>query len=312
VSPVAQLGSEDRPLTLAFVLPIDDRDTQTAAAANDLETWLLGELGVTVSVTFVNNDSEALRAICSETEDASPTAAWVSAFTVMAAESACGAEPVMGIVRGTGTRAAVGTAVELVGRAGLAALDALRGQAICRVAGEDDLSTWIYPTLLLTGAGVNPFTDMPAPREYESAADVVRAIYDGDCPAAALPPDVYDDALDDLESSLTGVSREQIEAAFTILRPAGDPAPPRGASWSGYDTNVIPYDALVFPPSSVLPNELREQIVAALSEHAESRDGRDLLDTVLDASAVIAVDAGDFGAFRAVVNQANWDMTFAG
>lgn len=310
VPPVAPLGSEQRPLSLVFVLPEADQSAGASAVRQDLETWLLDELGLSVTVAFVENESEALRAVCTGTGDGTPAAAWMSAFSAMAAESGCNAEPALAVVRGTGTRAAVGTAVEIVGRAGLASLDALRGQAMCRATGEDDLTAWIYPSLLLTGAGVSPFTDMLAPQEYDTAVDVIRAIYTGDCAAAALPPGAYDDALDDLEGATA--DREELEAAVTVLRPAGDVTPPQGASWSGYDANVVPYDTLVFPPSGMLPTELRAQIVTALSDYAESRDGQALLRDFLNASGIITVEAADYGAFRAAVNQAHWDMTFAG
>ena len=310
VSPVAPVGSEQRPLALVFVLPRSDQNTGTASVQRDVQSWLFDELGLSVTVTFVENDAEALRAVCTGTGDGGPAAAWMNAFTAMAAERSCGAEPALAVMRGTGTRASIGTAVEIIGRAGLASLDALRGQSMCRVSGEDDLSAWVYPSLLLTGAGVSPFTDMPAPREYDSAADVVEAISNGDCAAAALPPGAYEDALDELAGN--AADREELEAAVTVLRPAGETATPRGSSFSGYPANVVPYDALVFPSSGVFSADLRDQLVSSLSSYAESRDGQALLRDVLDASGVFSVDATDYGTFRSVVNQAHWDMTFAG
>ncbi|WP_238626287.1 phosphate/phosphite/phosphonate ABC transporter substrate-binding protein [Aggregatilinea lenta] len=316
VSPVAPLGSEGRPLTLIFVQPGDTLTTGIAAVQQDVQAYLLDELGLSVAITFVENESEALRAVCIGTEDGMPAAAWMSAFSAMVAERDCDAEPALAVVRGTGTRAAVGMPVEIVGRGGIAALDALRGQAMCRVTGDEDLVAWVYPSLLLAGAGIDPITDMPAPLDYASAEDVIRAIAEGDCAAAALEPGAYDDALDDLESTLPWsggpANREELEAAVTVLRPAGDATAPRGTAWSGYAANVVPYDALVFPSSGVLSADLREQIGAALSGFADSRDGQAMLQDLLDASGLIPVDAADYGAFRSVINQAHWNMTAAG
>ncbi len=314
VPTVPPLGSEGRPVTLAVVLP-DGADVDEDAA-DDLAGWFLSETGLTVEVETVANESEALRLVCTGTPAGGPAAVWVSAFTAVAAQRDCSAVPSAAVVRGVGARATLGTPVEIVSRADVGTIGALRGQAFCHLEG-DPLTNWVFPSLLLTAGGIDPFDDLEDITAFEDPETLVRALYAGDCAAAALTSDLLDDVLDELEGSLPGedgpARREELDAAFRVLRPAGDVTlPAEGARWSGYPANVIPYETLVFPPEAMLPADLREALHTALLDYTATREGERLLRDWFDASRLLPVEPSDFDALRSVLNQARWDMAFSG
>jgi len=307
VPPAPELGQPERPLTLFFV-PEGSRRAATDAA-DSLADYLGDELGLAVEVRLASDQSQALDAVCS----GAPAAAWLDAFTAASAVERCGAEPVLTITRGRGSDATIGTSAELVTRTGIPSVRELAGRPFCRVEGEE-LTSWIAPGLILEAQGLDPFTDLGPIYTYPDAEEMIGALYRGECSAAAFVPDVFADLQNnpprDLENAAgERVASEQLIAALTVLVPAADVSAPEGA-WAGYPPNVIPYDILVFPPTSAIPAALRDQLVTSLEDFAGERDGQELLREVLDASGLLRLDAAAFEGFRAQVVQAGWDMAY--
>jgi hypothetical protein len=307
-----QIGDMERPIRLLFALPDDASTTNAREAANQLQRDLEDELELSFSVDLVS-ESEALAEVCSGL----PVAAWISAFSYVAAQTECGAIPVLAETNGTAPRILVGTTVEIVGRKVITNLDQLQDQVFCRSQEQDYATNWVLPSLVLAANGLDPATDLGEIRDYVNDLAVGRALYEIECNAAALPPGEFDDWLDDLSWTLSTeqvpVTVETLEGVLVVIQPAGDVALPASTSnWDGYDENVIPYEVLVFSPNSALPVALRNEIVPVITRFFEDRnDGAQRLHTLLDATGIIEVDNKDFDKFRTLLNDAHWDMTFA-
>ncbi|MBN1680603.1 MAG: PhnD/SsuA/transferrin family substrate-binding protein [Anaerolineae bacterium] len=312
------LGDPERPISINFVIPEDDRDSNVIGAKNDLEAYLEDQLDLTVNVGFLENDSEAIKDVCS----GRPTAVWASPFSLVAAEQTCGAVPGLSITRGRSTRETIGTTIEIVAHTDISSLSILSGWIFCRIDAQD-VDSWVFPSLLMASEGVNPFIDLGGVQDYPDNEAMLLAIYNGECAAAGMPPGEFDTLVDTLASELTTgenpVTRDDIRNIMCVIRPAADVAfPGNMEAWQGYGRNMIPYEGLIFPPDSALPPALREQIAESILDFADSSQGEGLLRDVLDASQIIKVlpDASNnyadyYAAFRSTVIQAKWDMTFS-
>jgi ABC-type phosphate/phosphonate transport system substrate-binding protein len=305
VAQAPALGETGREITIMFVLPESDKVNNR----NELDLFLEDELDLGFEVIRAENDSEALAAICNGYEDR-PTAAWVSAFTYIAAEAQCGAIPALAVTVGRAPRLEVGRSADIVARNNINTIGQLAGQAFCRIDSQD-FTSWIFPSLVMAGQGIDPLSDLGAIKDYPNNLALVRAIYERDCVAAALPADELDELLDELADELD--PDEDVADTMKILAPAGDiNLPASAANWDGYDTNVIPYEVLVFPPDAMLPAALRETITTVILDFFEDRSaGTSRLDNLLTATGVVAVEPAHFDAFRSLLTRARWDMTFA-
>jgi ABC-type phosphate/phosphonate transport system substrate-binding protein len=319
IQPVAQIGERDRPLVILFALPDGDLDSDVFEASSNLRDYLERELELTVEVDFADSDAEALNALCGRSKDGYPTAIWASPFTLIAAEEQCDASPALSVARGRGTRTSIGITADIIARADITDFAMLSGQSWCRIDGEDTIS-WVLPGLVLAAEEIDIFTDISAIRDYEDNVSLARAIYDNECAAAALPPDEFEDILDDLADDLSTdenpVDSAMLADAIHVLSPAGDIALPNNLSnWRGYEASVIPYEVLIFPRDSMIPPALRTEIVDAILDFSASNAGEGLLQDILDASSLIDVRESDesgsrdyYAAFRRMLNSANWNM----
>jgi hypothetical protein len=312
VSPAPALGETDaRPIVLQIALFGEDPADSARRTGVDLQEALQNELDLEINVQFVD-ERTALEGLCS----GAPTAAWVSAFTYVKAQTACGAEPVFAVMRGR-PAATVGRTAEIIGRADIRDLSDLEGRVFCRSYEQDYFTSWVYPSLYLAAEGVDPAKGLAEIRDYPDDMSLGRALYQGDCAAAALPPDEFEDWLIDLSAFLSTesnpVTGRELEGWIHVVQPAADTVAPRTlpAEWA-YDPGVIPYEVLVFPPTSALPLDLRESIIEAVAEFLDPDENSQGLNSLLDARGLIEVSPESYQDFSPVITRANWDMTFSG
>lgn len=286
-----------------------DRDARNAAIA--LQDLLSDRLERTARVEFVD-ENQALDELCS----GKPQAAWVNSFTYATAANRCGAEPVLAVTRGRLPDVTIGRSADIIASTEITSLSQLSGTPFCRSDEHDLFTTWIYPSLLLRAQNVNPMTDLAAALDYPDDLSLLAAIVDGPCAAGALPAGDLDDLLVDLALALSAGERvitlDDLEEEFHILVPAGNTVPPAAESSSTvFARNVVPYDVLVFPPSMVIPGNIRDGIVDSIRDFfGDSVDGEEHLSDLLGASGVFAVGVNDYANFRALVISSGWDMTF--
>jgi ABC-type phosphate/phosphonate transport system substrate-binding protein len=306
IAPV--LGAGPREITLLFA-QFGDTPTQNARrAANDLQQQLTDDLGLEIKVAFVD-ENDALQAICG----GAPRAAWVSPFTYVKAQTQCGAVTVLAVTRGRSPNVTLGRTAEIIARADITALSQLNGQTFCRSQEQDYFTSWVFPNLLMASQGVNPITGLSATQDYPDDLSLGSALYDNKCAAAALPPGAFEDLLIDLSGALSTdesrVTSSDLAAALHVLTRAGNTAP--SASQTVIGSNVIPYETLVFAPDSALPSDLRERITQTVESFFSDRaDGTGRLNALLDATGIMSVNENTYSAFRSLVVNAGWDMTF--
>lgn len=305
------LGDPGREIVLLVALhrPGPDRDAQNAAIA--LHDLITDKLERAVEVEFVN-ENQALDALCS----GKPHAAWVNPFTYAAAANECGAQPALAITRGRLPNVTIGRSADLIASTEITIVSQLSGTTFCRSEEHDLFTTWIYPSLLLGAQNVTPMTDLGVTLDYPDDLSMLSAMVDGPCVAGALPVGDFDDLLVDLALALSAegqtVTLGDLEDELHILVPAGNTALPAAQSSSTvFARNVVPYDVLVFPPETVIPGTVRDDIVGLIQDFfGDSVNGEERLSDLLDASGVYEVGANDYANFRALVASSGWDMTF--
>lgn len=306
------IGDAERPITIYFALPQDRRTSATRQIARQLAQQLTDNLGLSVSVEL-SDERTALDLLCS----GAPALAWVSAFTYAAAHQECDVTPWLAVKRGRSPNFTIGQSAEIIGRSEMTTLSQLGGQTFCRSADQDVATAWVLPALLLSSAGVNPFIDLEAIRDYPDDASVILALQAGECAAAALRPGDFDQALLDAVSALADTEGERpdyndLKEALHIIVPAADvTAPATTGQWRGIAAGVLPYEVLVAAPESALPPELRTALVEQITAFFTDRvDGTTRTQRLLDADGILPVNAQHYRSFVTMVEQAGWRMAF--
>lgn len=300
------VGSEERPLKI-LVVAEENRSTTNLLedlAENyneELSTFRLGYYeGIVVEFEVVETAQEALTRLCNSPD----TAAFVDAFTFIAAEQRCGAMPTFQIERDRQQ----GTTFELVVfRVRIGAASNLTGRAFCTM-NPNGLTEFIHPALALRVMNIDPLDDFSEiVTGFESEAEMILAMtgrYEPAgrprCDGAALPPGM----LDDIEEELLDEDREQnlTQAQFNqvaVLEVTGEDA------WE-----QIPYEILVFPPDRLLPVFLREAVTEAISDLEDDEgEAHDNLVELLEHDRLIPVTTADYDDFREwLVERAGWNL----
>lgn len=305
------VGQGDRQIVIHVALFGDDPTEDARQTAARLQQQLRDDLDMEVTVTFAN-ETDAFEALCS----GAPDAAWVSPYTVVAAQEKCGAVPALAIRRGRPPLVTVGQTAEILALSDITTISQLRGQTFCRSDEQDIFTSWIFPGLVMSSQGVDPMTALGSVYDYPDDLAMLSALANGNCAAVSLPPERFDDLLPDLADRLSTseqpVSSGELADRITVLSPAGDviyPADP--LQWQGYPANVIPYETLVFAPSETFPDDLRQRITDVIDDYLNDRvNGTQRQRDLLDSTGVFSVDAGDFTRVRNLITNANVDMTF--
>jgi ABC-type phosphate/phosphonate transport system substrate-binding protein len=301
---------EARQIVIEIALFGENANTNARRAANQLQQALQEQVGLEIKVEFVSEET-ALAALCS----GAPRAAWVNPFTFVTAEAECDAVPVFAITRGRPQKT-VGRTAEIIARADITRLSQLKGQVFCRSYDQDYFTSWVFPSLYIAGQGVDPITDLSDIKDYPDNVSLGNALYVGDCAAAALPPDEFEDFLIDLSGSLSTeenpVTTSDLSDVLHVIQPAADTAAKNDVVRWQYATGVIPYEVLAFPPDSALPEALKQQITETISGFfGETATSNQRLNDLLSATGLIPVDANSYQNFSPVVINAKWDMAFS-
>lgn len=308
--PIALLGGQERPLTIAFALPggrgpsASDRAALAQAVADALQPLSQTlNLADDIEVQAVTLDEPAaLRALCS----GAPVTAWVSAFTYAAAARACGAQPMLALIREGDAGTTIGAVYEVVVPADVTRPADLAGQVACRV--EGDLDAWAVSALMLQAEGFNALAQMSHSAVYPGESAAFDALMAGECAALALPAGRLEALLDPLP-----VRDENPRERLHVLVGGGDPTLPDEENTSlSFPRYAIPYGLWVAAPESALPagelRPLREELEAAVAAHLD--DNPAALARWFDASGAVPVDAGGLAGLRRWLDDAGWDMAF--
>ena len=261
------LGSEENPIIWSFV-PSGEME-RVAAGAGAVADLVFEKTGIYIKTNVATEYAGVIEALASDPPEAHMASLATFAY-VMAADRGVAEAALVSVRYGSPTYNG-----QLIARAdsGIRSVSDLRGKTFAR---PDPLSTsgWIIPMLTMRAAGINTETDLMEVVDAGSHDSVVAAVYNGDVDAGAT----YVDARSRIEEDYPDVMEEVIVIGVTT---------------------DIPNDGVQFSP--VVPQDIRDKIVNALLEIAQTDEGKEALDTAYQWAALEVHDDTFYDPFRQVL-----------
>jgi phosphonate transport system substrate-binding protein len=264
------LGTEDNPLILLFVPSEDAEEIQEGA--DELVALITEETDLVIEATVATDYAAAIEAMCS----AEAHVGGLATFSYILASARGCAEVAVVSVR-FGSPFYQGQVVTTAD-SGIEDYADLAGTTFCR---PDPLSTsgWIVPSIAMQANGVD--LDTLEIVDAGGHDGVITAVYNGDCDAGAT----FVDARSQVEDELPDVNEVVIVIA---------------------ESPEIPNDTLAISP--VVPEEVREALIAALIAISEDEDNVAVLESVYNWTALIEADNTFFDDFRQQIDAAGIDV----
>lgn len=171
---------------------------------------------------------------------------------------------------------------EIIGlrSAGVTKVADLKGKTFCRLSLDSD-SGWLIPKLLLKADGIDPDNDLTL-IEKETHADIVRAVYSGECAGGGT----FSDARLNVQGDLPDVVSKVAQLDTTIF---------------------IPNDEFAFHPS--VPQPLRGTLIQALIDVSKQDDIARLLTELNSWTSLQPAQDGDFDPFREFFESTGYSYT---
>ncbi len=263
----AELGTEENPIIWSFV-PSGEME-RVSAGAQSVADLLHDKTGLYFKTNVATEYAGVIEALSSDPPEAEMASLATFAY-VLAADRGVAKAALVSVRFGTPTYNG-----QIIVRAdsGIKSVKDLRGKTFGR---PDPLSTsgWIIPMLTMRAAGIDPDTDLEEIVDAGSHDSVVAAVYNGDIDAGAT----YVDARGRIEKEHPDVMEKVVVIEIT---------------------EDIPNDGVQFSP--VVPEDMRERIVAALLEIAQTEEGKDALKTAYQWSGLERHDDTFYDPFRQVL-----------
>jgi phosphonate transport system substrate-binding protein len=263
-----ELGTAKDPIVMSFV---PSGDTEQIAASGRRLAEMIGERTGLVVEVEVGTDYAATR----EAMGAGKAhIGWLNTFNYVLAHEKYGVDVALVTVR-YGETSYVGQ-INVNADAGIDSLADLEGKVMCWVD-PGSTSGYLIPLIMLRANGIDPDQDFARTVMAGSHSNVIAQVYDGQCDVGAT----YDDARDSVVGDLPDVKDRVLVLAYTP---------------------EIPNDCVSFVGS--FPADLREQIVDALLEIAETDQGRQALENLYSIAGLQEADDAFYDAFRADLSKA--------
>ena len=271
-------GVPDNPIKM-IIHPFGARITPTQI--ENLQDALAVDSDLVVEVQVVDRYAEALAALC----DSSPTnitVAWLDGISYHSALSQNCGEAVLQIERGTRPAKTGDTLQVISGRGvGISQIGSIPGRIFCRL-GLDDYYSWLVPSIIMRANGIDPGSDLADVVDYATQREMINAVIDGDCDAAGIVNEEYED--------LSGTIRDELNLIET--------APP------------FPYAVLVYPIS--LPLGERIRLDNALLALDRDDDASDTLRPFLGQDGLTRTDDEALEEFRDFLDRTGYDFAQLG
>jgi phosphonate transport system substrate-binding protein len=267
------LGTEENPIIWAFV-PSGEME-RVAAGAQSVADLLHEKTGLYFDTLVATEYAGVIEALRSDPPAAHMASLATFAY-VMAADMGVAEAALISVRYGSPTYNG-----QIIARAdsGIKKLTDLKGKTFAR---PDPLSTsgWIIPMITLKAAGVDPDRDMKVV-DAGSHDAVVAAVYNGEVDGGAC----YVDARSTIEED-----HPDVMEVVAVIEVSTD----------------IPNDGVQFQPS--IPQELRDKIVNALLEIADTEEGKEALSTAYSWTALEKHGDDFYDPFRQVLQAAGVDV----
>jgi phosphonate transport system substrate-binding protein len=264
------LGSEENPIIWSFV-PSGEME-RVASGAQSVADLIYEKTGLFIETNVATEYAGVIEALGSDPPEAHMASLATFSY-VLAADRGVAEAALVSVRYGSPTYNG-----QIIARAdsGISRISDLRGKTFAR---PDPLSTsgWIIPMLTMRAAGIDPDTDLREVVDAGSHDSVVAAVYNGDVDAGAT----YVDARSRIEDDHPDVMEKVVVIEVT---------------------EDIPNDGVQFSPT--VPQDLRERIVNALLEIAETEEGKAALKTAYQWTALARHDDTFYDPFRQVLQAA--------
>ncbi|MFP4508849.1 MAG: phosphate/phosphite/phosphonate ABC transporter substrate-binding protein [Spirochaetaceae bacterium] len=268
-----ELGTEENPIVWAFV---PSGDTQEIVAGGQaVADMIFEETGLVVEASVATEYAGVIEALQSDPPSAHMASLATFAYVVAADRGVAEAE----LVAVRFGRPFYDAQIIANADSGIETIADLDGKSFAR---PDPLSTsgWIIPSLSLRAVGVNPDTDLTEIVDAGGHTSVITAVYNGDVDAGASYVDARADVQDDFPDVMERVRVIEVSAP-------------------------IPNDGVQFHPS--LSGEMREQIIQALLDIADTEDGAAALNRAYQWEALNRLQDDFYDPFRQVLQSAGVD-----
>jgi len=267
-----KLGTEDNPIIMSFV---PSGDTQEIMASGDqLAQMITDKTGLVVKAN-VGTDFAAVR----EAMGAGKAhIGWLNTFNYVLAHEKYGVDVALVTVR-YGSTSYKGQ-FNVRADSGIKTLEDLKGKVMCWVD-PNSTSGYIIPRIMLKANGIDPDKDFAKTIEAGSHNNSVMAVYNGDCDVGVS----YADARSSVEKDVPDVKEKVVVLATTT---------------------DIPNDSVSFIKD--FDPEMREKIVNALLEIADSEEGKAALENLYSIAGLQRADDSFYDGFRADLSKAGIDI----
>jgi len=264
-------AAEEVNLVMSFV-PSGDTE-EILASGEEIARMLSERTGYNVTANVATSYAAVIEAMGA----GNAQIGWLNTFGYVLAHEKYGVEVALATVR-FGSTSYKG---QIITRAdsGITSIEDLKGKTFCR---PDPLSTsgWVVPSITMAAAGLDPDTDIQVV-DAGSHNNVVAAVYNGDCDAGAT----YVDARGTVEDDFPDVKEKVV-----VIAESAD----------------IPNDTVSFAPD--VPPEVRENVVNALLEIAQTEEGAAALEQVYEIAGLEPVDDSFYDGFRADLDASGYSI----
>ncbi len=262
------LGTAENPIVMSFV---PSGDTQEIIKGGEqIAQMLSNKTGLVIKANVGTNFAAVREAMGA----GQAHIGWLNTFNYVLAHEKYGVQVALVTVRFDRTT----YRGQIVVRAdsGITKLEDLKGKTMCWVD-TNSTSGYIIPRITLKANGIDPDKDFAKTVEAGSHNNVIMAVYNGDCDAGAT----YDDARNSVEKDVPDVKQKVVVLTYT---------------------SDIPNDTVSFIKD--FPADLRDKIVNALLEIAQTEEGKAALKTVYSIAGLQKVDDSFYDTFRADLSKA--------
>ncbi len=270
----AELGTDENPLIWSFV---PSGETQEIiAGGEEVADMIYDKTGLVVEVSVATEYAGVIEALSSD-----PPGAHIASLAtfsyVLAADRGVAESALVSVRFGSPTYNG-----QIITRSDsdITEIADLEGRTFAR---PDPLSTsgWIIPMLTMRSQGIVPEQDLEEIVDAGGHPAVVAAVYNGDVDAGAT----YVDARGTIEDD-----NPDVMEAVRVIAVSED----------------IPNDGVQFHPS--VPEEMREQIVTALLEIAETEEGQEALSQAYSWTGLVRRDDTFYDPFRQVLQASGLEV----
>jgi phosphonate transport system substrate-binding protein len=270
----AELGTDENPLIWSFVPSGDTQEI--VAGGEEVADMIYDRTGIVIDVSVATEYAGVIEALSSE-----PPAAHIASLAtfsyVLAADRGVAEAALVAVRFGSPT---YNGQIITQADSGITEVSDLEDKTFAR---PDPLSTsgWIIPMLTMRSQGINPEEDLDEIVDAGGHSSVVAAVYNGDVDAGAT----YVDARGTIEDENPDVMEEVRVIAIS---------------------EDIPNDGVQFHPS--VPQEMRDQIVDALLEIADTEEGQEALNRAYSWTGLVERDDTFYDPFRQVLQASGLDI----